>query len=168
MGFHEKSAWACLVAVVLVFVPYFVMVFRYPMAFVGLFVLAVVGLIALLTIFHIVNSLVTASIRKTGETPPHDELDRTIELRAAKLSGIVLGVVVVVWSIIAMYGAPTIGVLEIANAAAAGGVENDASQFAIPVLSALTAIHVLFAGFVAANVAYYGTIVAGYRRLAHG
>ncbi len=168
MGFHEKSAWACLVAVVLVFVPYFVMVFRYPLAFVGLFGLAVVGLIALLTIFHIVNSLVTASITTTGETPPPDELDRTIELRAAKLSGIVLGVVVVVWSIIAMYGAPTIGVLEIANVEAAVGVEKDASQFAIPMPSALTAIHMLFAGFVAANVAYYGTIVAGYRRLAHG
>lgn len=168
MGFHEKSAWACLVAVLLVFVPYFVLVFQYPMAFVGLFVLAVAGLVALLTSFHIVNSLVTASLRRTGETPPHDELDRTIELRAAKLSGVVLGVVVVVWSIVAMYGAPTIGVREISNVAMAKGVENDASQFAIPVLSVLTAIHLLFAGFVVANVAYYGTIVAGYRRLAHG
>ncbi len=167
MSFHEKSAWACLVSVVLVFVPYFVFVFQYPMAFVGLFVLAVVGLVALLTSFHVVNSLVTASIRKTGNTPPHDELDRTIELRAAKLSGIVLSVVVLAWSIIAMFGIPAAGVREVVNANEAGGVVS-ASQFAIPVLYVLTAIHLLFAGFVTANMTYYGTIVAGYRRLADG
>ena len=168
MGFHEKSAWACLVAVVLVFVPYFFMVFRHPMAFVGLFVLATVGLVVLLTTFHLLNSLATASIRKAGKTPPHDELDRSIELRAAKLSGAVLGVVVVVWLIIAMYGAPAIGVMQHADAVAGVGAEGDPSQFAIPVLSALTAIHMLFAGFVVANVTYYGTIVVGYRSLANG
>ena len=30
MSFHEKSAWACLAAILLVFVPFFVVVFAVP------------------------------------------------------------------------------------------------------------------------------------------
>ena len=167
MSFHEKSAWACLVAVVLVFVPYFVHVLRYPMAFVALFVFAVIVLVALLAGFHIVNALVTPSIRETGDTPRHDELDRLIELRASKLSGIVLGIAVLLWSIAAMLGVPAAGVSEIVKAKAESAIVAP-TQLAVPMNYALTAIHLLFAGFVAANVIYYGTIIAGYRRLADG
>ena len=74
-------------SIVLAFVPYFWIVFRFPMAFVGVFVLAVVVLVALLVAFHVVNAMATASIRNTGDVPSPDELDRLIELRAAKLSG---------------------------------------------------------------------------------
>jgi hypothetical protein len=168
MGFHEKSAWACLLGILLVFVPYFVVVFRNPMAFLGLFILAVVVLVVILTAFHIVNAIMSPSIRKTGDVPPHDELDRLIELRAAKTSGVVLGVAVIAWCLLAMFGAPLIGMQEIADAKAATGAEVTPSQFAIPVANVLFAVHTLFAGFVVANVVYYGSIVVGYRRLANG
>jgi hypothetical protein len=167
MSFHEKSAWACLISIVLVFAPYLTIVLQRPMAFVGLFPLAVIVLVVLLTAFHIVNAIVTRSIRKTGDVPPHDELDRMIELQAAKLSGIVLATVVAAWSIAAMFGVPAAGVGELVGTGVAGDVAAP-SQFAIPVIQALTAIHMLFGGFVIANIAYYGSIVAGYRRLAHG
>jgi len=167
MSFHEKSAWACLIAVLLVFVPYFALVLRYPMAFVALFVLAVFVLVALLAGFHIFNSLLTPSIRETGDTPQHDELDRLIELRAAKLSGLVLGIAVLLWSIAAMFGAPAAGVSEFVKAQAENALVAP-TQLVVPLSFALTAIHLLFASFVAANVIYYGTIIAGYRRLADG
>ncbi len=168
MGFHEKSAWACLLGIVLVFVPYFYFVFQHPMAFFGLFVIAVIVQVAFMTAFHVLNAILSPSIRKTGDVPPHDELDRMIELRAAKISGVVLGLVVISWCLIAMFGAPALGVHEIALAKASGASDLSPSQFAIPVMDVLLAIHTLFAGFVMANIVYYGSIVMGYRRLAHG
>jgi hypothetical protein len=167
MSFHEKSAWACLISIVLVFAPYLSVVFQQPMAFVGLFPLAVIVLVVLLTAFHIVNALVTRSIRKTGDVPPHDELDRMIELRAAKLSGIVLAIAVIVWCMSAMFFVPAIGVGELVQANMPDAIPAP-PQFQIPVSLILTAIHMLFAGFVIANTVYYGSIIAGYRRLAHG
>lgn len=157
MSFHEKSAWACLISMVAVFVPYFWVVFHQPLAYLGLLVLAVIVQVVLLVVFHVVNALTTHSIRQRGDAPPQDELDRLIELRAAKLSGGVLAVVVAVWSLGALFG-----VLVIAGDGATG------SHFTIPVLQTLVAIHLLFAGFVLANLAYYGSIVVGYRRLLHG
>lgn len=167
MSYHERNAWACLIAIVIVFVPYFAVVLPQPMAFVGLFVLAVLGLIALLVGFHAVNAIATAAIRQKGDAPALDELDRMIEFRAAKLSGLVLGGIVLAWSIGVMYGAPAVGVAEIATANAANAPV-DASDFAIPVSNAVFWVQVLFAGFVAANATYFGRIVVGYRRMANG
>ena len=166
MGFQEKNAWACGCSILVVFIPYFWLVFHNPMAYVPLFAIAVFALVALLVGFHIVNSIATASIRKSGDVPPSDELDRIIELRAAKLAGIVLATAVLSWSIAAMVGVPAEGVSSIA--AANSGREVTASDFAIQVTRAMCWIHLLFAGFVISNVAYYGSIVAGYRRLANG
>lgn len=157
MNFHEKSAWACLLSIVVVYVPYFLLVFQYPIASIGFFVLAVVALSVLLTAFHIINAIVTPSMHKTGDAPAQDELDRMIELRAAKLSGIVLSVAVMAWCIIiAMFVLPALGISE------------QTATFAIPVMQALTGIQLLFAGFVVANLVYYGTIVASYRRVIYG
>ena len=64
-----------------------------------------------------------------------------------------------------MYSALLIG----AGAAEQGrlaGNEISGLNFAIPVFSAMVAVHWLFAGFVIANMAYYGGIVLGYRRIA--
>lgn len=167
MGFQEKSAWACLISIVAVFVPYFLVVFQQPLAFVGLFVLAVIALVIFLTAFHLVNALMTRSIRKSRDVPPQDELDRMIELQAAKRSGFVLAAVVLVWSVIVMFGVPALG---LGTPTSTSGSANDAAplQLIIPLNQALTAIQVLFGGFVVANLAYYGSIVAGYRRLAGG
>lgn len=159
MGFHEKSAWAALGAIVLVFVPYFVVVFQHPMAYIGMFVLAVMVQVVLLTVFHVVNALATPEIRKSGDTPKLDELDRWIELRAAKLSSLLLSVVVMSWCMAAGFLIPTL-----AGASGTG----DASRFVVSGFQAAMGLHVLFAGFVLVNVIYYATIVTGYRRLARG
>lgn len=164
MGFHEKSASACLLAIVLVYGPYFWMVFQHPYAGLGLFVVAVIALVVLLMTFHIINAITSRSIRKSGDLPPHDELDSLIELRAAKTSSFVLAFVVVGWCIVTMYGA--LG----ASISAAETVTSSSTQpmLVFPLDDALTGIHALFAGFVVANITYYGSIVLGYRRLAFG
>ena len=99
--------------------------------------------------------------------PKRDELDRGLELKAAKIAGIVLSVCVICWLMIAMYGIPAVGVSQLSQAEPVEGAEA-ISQFSVPVNDALQAVHTLFAGFVVANVVYYGTIIAGYRRLANG
>jgi hypothetical protein len=50
MSFHEKSALACLISICCVYVPYFFLVFRFPMAALGLFWVAAIGLAALLAV----------------------------------------------------------------------------------------------------------------------
>ncbi|MBL4942419.1 MAG: hypothetical protein JKY81_12245 [Colwellia sp.] len=165
MSFHEKSAWACLVSILLAYTPYFWMVFQHPMAAVGLFVLSAIILAVLLTAFHIVNALATRSIRKAGDMPAHDELDRIIELQASKLSGIVLAFVVVTWCITVIYG--VLGISEVAHAETLGDPLTT-SRLVVPVMDILSGVHALFAGFVIANLVYYGRIVAGYRKLARG
>jgi len=165
MSFHEKSALACLISICCVYVPYFVLVFRFPMAALGLFWVSAIGLVALLTGFHIVNAIATRSIRASGEVPPVDELDQRIELEAAKWSGIILAFDVMTWTLVAMYSIPVIGNSMIEQMTATGsGVSPE--SYSIPMFTAMTAVHWLFAGFVLANVAYYGGIVFGYRRIA--
>jgi len=165
MSFHEKSAWACLISISLAYVPYFVFVFRFPMAALGLFWVSAIVLVALLVVFHIVNAIATRSIRITGAVPPVDELDQKIELHAAKWAGLILAIVVLTWILLAMYSIPVIGhsLLEQTNVTR-GAVFS--SSRAIPMFAAMAAVHWLFAGFVFANAAYYGGIVFRYRRLA--
>ncbi|MBM3845754.1 MAG: hypothetical protein FJ405_05640 [Verrucomicrobia bacterium] len=165
MSFHEKSAWACLVGIVVAYVPYFTVVLRFPMAAIGLFWLAAIVLSAVLVVFHIVNAIATKSIRSRGEVPPLDELDQSIELKASKWAGLVLSIAVVTWILVATYSALLVGGSALEQAKLAGS-EVSTSAFSISVFSAMVAIHWLFAGFVIANVAYYGGIVWGYRRIA--
>jgi hypothetical protein len=135
------------------------------MAALGLIWVSVIGLIALLVGFHLVIAIATRSIRTTGDVPPVDELDEKIELTAAKWASIILAFAVVAWIFVAMYSMPVIGGGVFERTKATGG-EVSPSDFAIPVFTAMAAVHWLFAGFVFANVAYYGGIVIGYRRLA--
>ncbi len=166
MGFQERNAWACGGVLLVVFVPYFWLVSNNPLLYGPLLMMAVIGQVALLAGFHIVNSIATASIRKTGDVPLPDELDRIIELRAAKLSGIILGIAVVSWSMAAMAGGYTIegGGITSAESAGAGA----AAVYSIELTDAMAWVHFLFAGLVVSNLAYYGAIVTGYRRLADG
>jgi hypothetical protein len=165
MSFHEKSAWACLVGIGSVYIPYFAVVFRSPMAALGLFWLSAIALVAMLVVFHTVNAIATKWIRSSGEVPPVDELDQRIELKAAKWAGLVLSVAVLTWIIIVMYLAPMMGGRAVEQGALSGN-EVSTLNFALPVYSAMVAVHWLFAGFVFANMAYYGGIVFGYRRIA--
>ena len=165
MSFHEKSALACLISICLVYVPYFIVVFRFPMAALGLIWVSVIGLVVLLVLFHVAIAIATRSIRATGDAPPVDELDQKIELTAAKWAGFILAFAVVTWILVAMYSMPAIGAGAFEQTNATRG-EVSPSHFAVPVLTAMAAVHWLFAGFVFANVAYYGGIVIGYRRMA--
>jgi hypothetical protein len=167
MSVHERSAWACLLAITAVYVPYFWLVLRSPMAALGLFWVSAAGLVVLLVAFHVINAIATKSIRARGDYPPLDELDQVIELRAAKLAGFVLAFGVMTWILVTSFAAPVLG---------GGGVEAATlnadpplpSAMTIPLMTAMVAIQCLFAGFVVANLAYYAGIVFGYRRIARG
>ena len=150
MSFHEKSAWACLIAIAAVYVPYFFLVLRFPMAAVGLFWVSAVVLAVLLIAFHIVNAIVTRSIRTTGRVPPVDELDEKIELHAAKWAGLILGAGILTWVIVAMSSMLALGT----------------EMRTVPMFMAMSAVQWLFAVFVLANAVYYGAIVFRYRSLA--
>jgi hypothetical protein len=164
MSFHEKSAWACLISISVVYVPYLLFVFRFPMAALGLFWISAIGLVALLVVFHIINAIATRSIRTTGEVPPVDELDQQIDSNAAKWAGFILSSAVLTWILVAMYGLPiTASSLRSQTLATH---EMLSSTPAIPMFTAMAAVHWLFACFVLANLAYYGGIVFRYRRLA--
>lgn len=167
MSFHEKSAWACLVTTVGIFIPYFALVLLHPMAYVGLIIVATIVQVVLLVGFHIVNALATKSIRETGDTPPLDELDRLIELKASKFSGIVLATAVMTWCCVAMFAVPASGVVQVMQAKAQE-IDVTAANFAMPVMQAMVGVHLLFAGFVIAHASYYAGIVFGYRRISQG
>jgi hypothetical protein len=155
MSFHEKSAWACLISLAVVYVPYFFLVLRFPMAAIGLFWVSVFVLAVLLAAFHTVNAVATRSIRTTGVVPPVDELDERIELQAAKWAGLILGIAILAWILIAMY--PILGI---------GTGEGRTATHTVSMFAAMAAVQWLFAAFVLANAVYYGAIVFRYRRLA--
>ncbi|MDP1798824.1 MAG: hypothetical protein Q8K78_15120 [Planctomycetaceae bacterium] len=165
MSFHEKSAWVCLVSILCVYLPYFSLVCVFPMAALGLFWVAVAGLVVLLTVFHVVIAVATRSVRTTGGLPPVDELDEKIELKATKWASLILAFAVFTWVLVAMYSAPVIA-HEAFEQAKILDPEAAAIPFAVPVFTAMAAIQWLFAGCVFANVIYYGGIVIGYRSLA--
>jgi hypothetical protein len=165
MGYQEKSAATCLISICLVYLPYFAFSFRFPMAGLGLIWLSVIGMVVMLVGFHVVIAVATRSMRRSGAAPVIDELDEKIQLTAAKWASLILAFAVLTWVFVAMYSIPVIGagVFENAKATGRGGL---ASDFAIPVVTAMAAVHWLFAGFVFANAVYYGGIVVGYRRFA--
>ena len=164
MAFHYKSAWIEMVATLAAFIPYFVVVFRNPLAFPGMFIAAVIFQVLLLVAFHVVNALATAAIRKRGQTPERDEMERQIDLQAGQVSGVALSVIIVIWC-----GSALFGVLAQLGSGATGAEPlSSSAALMIPALTALTAIQVLFAGFVLSNLIYYGSIILSYRRLTHG
>lgn len=172
MSFHEKSAWACLVSIVVVYVPYAWVISRHPWSFLGLFPVAVVAQILLLVVFHAANALMTRSIRVTGKVPPPDELEQHIELTAAKFAGFVLAFIVMSWCLVAMAFLPAEGFRAVtanggAHEVVLGQEPHSPARMMVSATDALVGIHGLFLGFVLANLAYYGGIVLGYRRLAH-
>lgn len=162
MGFHEKSAWACLIGICGAYVPYFVAVSRAPLAGLALFWLSAAGLTALLTAFFVINAIASRSLFASGGVPPVDELDQRIERTAAKWAGFALAFAVMIWILGAMYLLPlTSGQVE-----PPPGNANAGASPSIPLSEAMQAVHWLFAGFVVANLVYYGGIVLGYRRMA--
>ena len=177
MSFHEKSAWACLGAILLVYIPFFLLVFStpgYPVV-VGAFVGSVVAMVAILVTVHIVFAISSKRIRETGDVPPLDEMEVGIELRAMKIASFLLASIVILWCIVAYVGIPVSGITDLVQQATAAAADPETAEAFAPNPSiegllpvsghdALFAVHVLFAGFVLANVVYYASIVTGYRR----
>lgn len=162
VSFHEKNAWACLLSLLLVFIPYFVFVLQNPVAYLWLLVLAIVVLVGLLTTFQVINSRVSTVTTGTANPPRLDELDKVIEIRAAKVSGLVLGFGVASWCLNTMIGVLVMAKRNLSENAVT--FNRPLSELTIPAETALMAIHLLFAGFVIANVVYYLAIIVGYRR----
>ena len=168
MSFHEKSAWACLVAIAALFGPYFFVTFTRvePLPFFA-DTIAVLGisliLAVALAVVHIVFALTSAYVRRQGALPPPDEREARIELLAAKIAGLVLGMVVLLWCLTAYVGIPVNTIQELA---ANQPPAPDFKQFAVRAQDAMFFVNLLFAGFVLANVVYYAAMVIGYRRSA--
>jgi hypothetical protein len=101
----------------------------------------------------------------TFDTPPVDELDQRIELRAAKWASVTLASAVVTWILYAMYSMPAIGA-GVFEQVTANGAEVSSSDFAVPVFMAWQPFSGCSPDSYFANVAYYGGIVIGYRRVA--
>lgn len=148
MSFREKSAWASLASLLIVYVPYFAIVLSRPRISVVLaaFIVAVVVQVILLVLAHVVFAVSSSEVRTRGERPRRDERDIAIELRSFKTSSLILGGGVMIWCF----------------AALAGTALRRGTNLATE--DAVFACQVLFAGFVLANLAYYATQVIGYRR----
>jgi hypothetical protein len=164
MSFHEKNAWFCVLALLLVFIPYFVLVHQTPVASIIFLIVSVVFLAVLLGGFHLINSLVCAAkTGANGESQALDERDKIFELKATKLSAIVLGSFTITWCLNAFLQIPWQG---FANMELAPAADPPLSTFSISSMDALWWVQVLFAGVVVANLAYYTSLIFQYRRAA--
>lgn len=186
MSYHEKSAWACLSSILLVYIPYFAVVFSNPGYLVVplAFISAVIVLVIILVVSHVLFAIHSPKIRKKGQIPPRDEREMSIELRAMKVSSYVLSVIVITCCVSAYIGIPIARIKqhtvvssvnelqsganqELVNQTMANQIQGDLSLsnlLPIPTHDALLFVHVLLMGFVISNIAYYAAIVFGYRR----
>ena len=161
MAFNEKNAWICLFGLAMVYVPYFVIALINPAASFPMFFIAIFVLILILSGFHLINALFDSNLRKTGSQPPLDEREIGIETRSAKFAGLVLSVFVTFWSLFALAG------LAMLISHALPLEQEPMKQIAtlqIPAMPVFLGFQILFAGFVFANISYYGAIIVGYRR----
>ena len=167
MGFREKNAWFCLVSILVVFVPYFYFSFQYPMEHISVFLITVVGLILLLAGCHAINAIATNSNRESGAAINPDELDKLIELGAAKWAGVVLAATVLIWCWFAMLSVPIDEISSTVNPPSIAGTMNELG-FTISPVQGLFWVNLLFAGFVVSNLIYYGKIIVSYRGISNG
>ena len=145
LSFREKSLWASLIAILVVFSPYFAINFSHLLTgdpeisdtfvAIGTFVAAVLFLVVIMVVLHI---LIALSTRYEDE----DERDRFIELTATRNAHWVLSVGV--WVTLAAPGASAIGWL--------------------PPMSTLLFAHLIFAAFVLAEVVGIVSQLIQYRR----
>lgn len=148
MSFREKSAWASLISLLIVYLVYFSIVFSGVSTRVALATLAaaVVIHLALLIAAHTVFAISSQEVLQRGDEPPRDERDVAIDLRSFRASSYVLGTGVLLWCLAVFVGIAGTGITDVA------------------VQDAMTACQLLFAGFVVANLTYYTVQVTGYRR----
>jgi hypothetical protein len=144
MSFREKSAWACLVTTVLVFVPYFGYVFRLyavgelsPGSIIAAFLAVVMVQSCMNIAAHIVFAI---QLRQS----PKDERDRLIESRSFRNAYLVL--------------ACSTLLLMMAVVLLAKSISTD------PVVSAVVVSQVVFLSFVVAELIKYLTQAISYRQ----
>ena len=94
MSFHEKSIWASLVAVTLVFGVYYVSVFNNlllnPTLPIPVAWITMIGLTIFITITEILLQI-TAVVVSNDANQKEDERDKLIDLMAGRFSGVILG-----------------------------------------------------------------------------
>ena len=95
MSFHEKSLWASLIAVSLVYGGYFISIIpnllereHYPVAAAWP---AMIGLTIFIVVVQIVLQLTAAVVSPGTVNDPEDERDKMIDLKAGRYSGVILG-----------------------------------------------------------------------------
>jgi len=149
MSYREKSAWASLISLIIVYLAYFSIVFSDFGHVVTLLALGAAVLIHVTALSgtHLILALSTREVRESGDEPPRDERDVSVDLRSFRASSYVLGTAVMLWCMAAFAGIVMSGIEDVR-------IEN-----------AMMACQVLFAGFVLANITYYATQVVGYRRM---
>lgn len=160
MTLHEKSAWVSVGAIVLLYIPYFMQVNAYPMASLYLFWVVGIGMAVIMVLFHTIDAVVHVVQKREGALQLVDELDRAIEHNAMAISGILLAVVVVIWVMVMMYALPVFGSSVVETTS-----DSMNAYVAWPIDQVMRAIQWLFAGFVMANLVFYGVVIAQYRSM---
>ena len=108
MSYHEKSAWITLVPILLVFVPYFLLVYLMPPVALPALIVAIVCLVVLLAILHTMLALSMRKVWETGDEPKRDEMENRFDQTALKIAGYFLSVVVLLWCLNALVGIPVL------------------------------------------------------------
>ncbi|MBR31995.1 MAG: hypothetical protein CMN77_11820 [Spirochaetaceae bacterium] len=165
MSFQEKNAWACLLAILAAYIPYFSFSLREPIPSVVPvvpLVTAVVFLVILQIVFHALNTIFSKQMGGVGQQPKPDEREQYIDLKASKIAGFVLAIWVVVWCINAMLLLPFVEVATPATNASLASTGNSLASISGTV--ALWWVNLLFAGFVFTNAVHYATLIFFYRR----
>ena len=164
MSYHEKSAWLTLIPILLVFVPYFIAVFKTPFATVFFLIIAVIALVVILTICRTGLAIATPKVLRTGDEPGMDEMERRFDRTSVNVAAYFLSTVVVLWCLNTLVGIPIQAFRGLAESERT--ITNiDLSQLTIPAVDAVNAVQLLFAGFVLANVIYYVSLIVCYRRV---
>jgi len=147
MSFREKSLWACLLSLIVIYAVYFVIAFQMNRAGAGsglrvavLFSGAVVAQVVSLIVAH-------AVFAAKSQPEPTDERDLAIELRSLRYSHVVLSV----------------GVMLSILGLVARGVFPETGGTALP-LTPFALGHALLLAFVIAEATNYGAQVFFYRR----
>jgi hypothetical protein len=160
MTIHERSAWISIGAILMLYIPYFIDVNAQPMVSLYRFWGVGIGMAVIMALFHAIDAVMHVVQKRGGAIQLVDELDRAIQHNAMAISGILLAVVVVVWVIVMMYALPLFG----------SSVVETTSDYvnayvAWPIDQVMRAIQWLFAGFVMANLVFYGVVIAQYRSM---
>lgn len=160
MTIHEKSAWASVVAILVLYIPYFSAVNAQPMEGVYRFWGVTIGMAVIMGVFHAIDAIVHVIRHRTHVVTLVDELDQAIQRDAAMVAGGVLAGVVVCWVIGMMYALPLSAVT--VTETTSDGIR---TYVAWSVDDIMRAIHWLFAGFVMANLVYYFVMIVRYRSM---